>query len=136
MAHTDGMLPVPVPVARPHSWESAHWIPRPPELELATSPAGHDPRRRRPWFTRSFEIPGKPHSPANGQYSIGRDGYAVLTADGSLVTSLKDDEGREVLDEQGMGILATADVPPGAKFQLFQPRGQRRRALCVTNYIA
>ena len=116
---TDGMLPVARPgPPSPHPWESLKRIPRPPELELAPSPAGHDPRKRRPWGSRVFEIPGKPWSPANGQYSIDRDGFAVLTTDGRPVGSLTDGEGRTVLDEEGNGILAPVDVPTGAEVRL------------------
>src|SRR5215210_3841608 len=64
--------------------------PAPPEPELAPSPAGHDPRRRRPWGSGVFELPGRPWSPANGQYTIDRDGYPVLTTDGRPVGHLED----------------------------------------------
>ena len=56
-------------------------------------PAGHDPRRRRPWGSAVFEIPGRPWSPANGQYTIDRDGYPVLTSDGRPVGHLEDEAG-------------------------------------------
>lgn len=120
MEHTDGMLPASKPEPpSPHPWESLKRIPRPPDLELATSPAGHDPRRRRPWGSRVFVVPGKPWSPANGQYTIDRDGYAVLTTDGRPVSSLTDDEGRTVLDEEGKGILAPVEVPAGSEVRLY-----------------
>jgi Clp amino terminal domain, pathogenicity island component len=74
VAVTDGMLPVSKPPP-PTPRREAKRIPRPPEPELAPSPAGHDPRRRRPWGSAVFEIPGRPWSPANGQYYIDRDGH-------------------------------------------------------------
>lgn len=119
MEQTDGMLPASRPSPPTlHPWESLKRIPRPPELDLAPSPAGHDPRQRRPWGSRVFVIPGKPWSPANGQYSIDRDGFAVLTTDGQPVGSLTDDEGRTILDEEGKGILAPIEVPANSEVQL------------------
>lgn len=116
MAETNGMMPASQPSSpRLHSWESDTRVPRPPEPELALSPAGHDPRRRRPWGSRVFGIPGKPGSPANGQYTIDRDGYAVLTTDGQPVSSLQDEQGKLVLDEEGSGILTAVELPEGSE---------------------
>ena len=116
MAKTEGMMPASEPSApRPRLRESAVRLAHPPEPELAPSPAGHDPRRRRPWGSAVFEIPGKPWTPANGQYCIDRDGYAVLTTDGQPVGSLHDKEGKTVLDEDGNGILTAVEVPDGSE---------------------
>ena len=62
-----------------------------------------------------FDIPGKGWSPANGQYYIDRDGFAVLTKDGRPVGALEDDDGRTIVDDEGKGILAPIDVPAGSE---------------------
>ncbi len=116
MAETDGMMPASEPSRpRPHPWESSVRVPHPAEPELSPSPAGHDPRRRKPWGSAVFDIPGKPWSPVNGQYRIDRDGYAVLTSEGQPVSSLTDEEGRDVLDEDGNGILKAVAIPDGSE---------------------
>lgn len=121
MAQTDGMMPAEQPPSRkPSRWVSTKRMARPPEVELALSPAGHDPRRRRPWGSRFFgvpvkQIPGKLWSPHDVQYPIDRDGYAVLTMDGRPVGPLQDDQGKIVLDEQGNAILTAVDAPEGWK---------------------
>lgn len=109
MAETGGMMPVPKPVPpTPYPWESSKRIPRPPEPELAPSPAGHAPRRRRPWRSRVAEIPGSAHE----QHFVDRDGFAILTIDGRPVAALKDDAGKAVLDEEGDGILIEVPEVP------------------------
>lgn len=116
VAVTDGMLPVSKPPPPPTPPREAKRIPRPPEPELAPSPAGHDPRRRRPWGSAVFEIPGSPWSPANGQYYIDRDGHPVLTTDGRPVHSLTDEARGDVLDTEGKGgILVPVEVPAGSR---------------------
>jgi len=121
MTATDGMLPVAEPVA-PKPRGKATRIPRPPELELAPSPAGHDPRRRRPWGSGVFAVPGKSGSPANGQYFIDRDGFPVSTRDGAPVHILTDDHGM-VLDKEGHGILTEVPVPEGSQVRAYPRDG-------------
>jgi len=117
MAKTDGMLPT----HRPTPWRvlldfaSPVRVPRRELLELAASPAGHDPRRRRPWGSRVFEIPGRPSSPANGQYPVDRDGYAILTPDGQPIHTLKDKHDRPILDEDDQLIFTTMPIPAGSR---------------------
>jgi hypothetical protein len=92
---------------------------RPPELELAPTPEGLDPHRRRPWGSAVFHNPaGKPvrQGVALRQYFIDRDGNPVLTSDGRPVHLLIDDEGRLVLDEEGRPIVTAVDVPEGSRF--------------------
>ena len=123
MAHTRGMLPASRPAApepRPHA--SFQRIAREPPLELLKSPAGHDPRRRRPWGSRVFEIPERRWTPANGQYFVDRDGYAVLTSDGRPVHTLNDEHGQAILDENGDAVLAPVEIPAGARVRLHPDR--------------
>lgn len=115
IALSDGLTPAPPVSAPPHWRRAAKRIPRPPEPELARSPAGHDPRRRRPWGSRlmcdaagSVIYDGR----APRQYRIDRDGYPVRSACGRLVTGLKDAKGMPMLDEKGAGILTTLEAPP------------------------
>ena len=115
---SDGLFPAPKP-SPPRTWPepSPKRIPRPPEPELARSPLGHDPRRRRPWGPGVFSTPeGKSFKQgiALRQYRIDRDGYPVLTTDGKTIHSLIDDDGRYVLDEEGNHIDAVIEPPPGA----------------------
>ncbi len=119
MAKTDGMLPAQQPTPRPVVGGVAPVrVPRRELLELAASPAGHDPRRRRPWGSRVFEIPGRPWSPANGQYCVDRDGYAVLTHDGKPVHTLVDEHRRLILDEGDQAVLTTTQIPAGSRVRL------------------
>ncbi|MBA3432268.1 MAG: hypothetical protein H0U16_12415, partial [Actinobacteria bacterium] len=102
MAETDGTMPVPKPAPpTQYAWESPKRIPRPPEPELAPSPAGHAPRQRRPWSARVADSPGSVH----GEHMVDRDGFAILTIEGRPVAVLEDDEGKPVLDTEGNGIL-------------------------------
>ncbi len=116
MANTDGMLPA----QEPTPWRvlldgaSPVRVPRRERLELAASPAGHDPRRRRPWGSRVFEIPGRPWDPANGQYPVDRDGYAILTCDGQPIHTLRDEHDRPILDEDDQLIFTAMPIPAGS----------------------
>jgi len=92
-------------------------IPRPAEPDLAMTPSGHDPRRRRPWGSAVFhDTQGRPvkQGIALRQYFIDRDGNPVLTTDGRPVHLLIDDDGRDVLDEAGQPIVAPVEIPPGS----------------------
>ena len=92
-------------------------VPRPPEPELALTPDGRDPRRRRPWGSAVFhDAEGRPlqQGIALRQYFVDRDGNPILTTDGRPVHVLIDDEGRFVLDEAGHPIIAAVEVPPGS----------------------
>lgn len=117
MDRTEGMLPVPVPVWKPHWWESEERIPHPPEPELASSPSGRDPRQRQPWSTRAYAIRGRRGS--QRQYQVDGDGHAILTAERKLVGWLEDDERRLVLDKQGKRILTAIQPPEGAATHIY-----------------
>lgn len=120
---SDGMLPAPDPPAP--RWQppvSPKRVPRPPEPELAPSPLGHDPRRRKPWGSGVFSTPeGKTFTKGHAllQYRIDRDGYPVITTDGQPLHSLLDEEGRDVLDEEGHPIETVVDVPAGASMSAY-----------------
>jgi hypothetical protein len=87
-------------------------------LELAPNPLGHDPRRRRPWGSRGFEVP-LDRPPKKGmlgrQYFIDRDGYPVLTTDGRPVHIVVDEDTVPVLDEHGHEMLGAVEIPKGAE---------------------
>lgn len=118
MAHTNGMLPTSCPAPTdPRAPVSPKRVARQP-LELLDSPAGRDPRRRKPWGSGVFEISGKPWTPANGQYFIDRDGYPVLTCDGRPIHTLYDEHGRAILDEDGSTVLTPVEIPAGARVPL------------------
>lgn len=92
-------------------------IPRPPEPDLAMSPSGHDPRRRRPWRSAVFrDAEGLPvkQGIALRQYFVDRDGNPVLTTDGRPIHLLIDDDGHHVLDVAGQPIIAPVEVPLGS----------------------
>jgi len=118
MAETDGMLPVSDPPSGPDPWASAKRIPRPPEPDLAPSPIGHDPRRRKPWGGAGFSVAGKSLAPLR-QYYLDRDGHPVLTTDGKPVFSLQDEKGKDVLDEAGKGILTPVEIPEGSEVRSY-----------------
>jgi predicted DNA-binding transcriptional regulator AlpA len=87
-------------------------------LDLAPSPLGHDPRRRRPWGSRGFGVPlSRP--PKKGmlgrQYFIDRDGYPVLTTDGRPVHIVVDEDTVPVLDEHGHERIGPVEIPQGAR---------------------
>lgn len=125
IALNDGLMPAPPPSPPAHWRRVAKRIPRPPELELALSPAGHDPRRRRPWGSRMLrDATGQTiyEGRALCQYFIDRDGYPVRTTCGRLVRGLDDENGMPVLDEEGGTFLTTLEEPPG-----FETQRSRRR---------
>lgn len=120
---SDGMLPAPKPPP-PRTWPepSAKRIPRPPEPELAPSPLGHDPHRRRPWGSGVFSTPeggSFMQGIALRQYRIDRDGYPILTTDGKPIHAPIDEEGRYILDEDGNPIDTVIEVPPGAHMRAY-----------------
>ena len=117
MAETDGMLPASAPPSGPGPQESATRIPRPPDPELAPSPTGHDPRRRKPWGGAGFSVAGKALLPR--QYFLDRDGHPMLTTDGQPVFSLQDEQGKDVLDEAGKGILTPVEIPEGSEVRSY-----------------
>jgi len=123
VAASDGMLPAPKPPApRPWSEPSPKRVPRPPEPELAPSPLGHDPRRRRPWGSGVFSTEdGETFKQgiALRQYRTDRDGYPILTTDGKPIHSLIDEDGRDVLDEDGNPIDTVVELPPGALMRAY-----------------
>lgn len=126
IALSDGLMPA-SPCSPPAHWRrAAKRIPRPPELELALSPAGHDPRRRRRWGSHVLhDADGRVmfEGRALCQYFIDRDGYPVLSACGRLVKVLHDENDIPVLDEKGSTILTTLEAPPGFDKQ----RSRRQR---------
>lgn len=100
-------------------------IPRLPEPDLAMSPSGYDPRRRRPWGSAVFhDAQGLPvkQGIALRQYFVDRDGNPVLTADGRPIHFLIDDDGHHVLDEAGQPIVAPVEVPLGSAIKA-TPKG-------------
>jgi len=95
-------------------------------LELAISPAGHDPRRRGSWGSAVFvDDAGKTfvHGRSLRQYFIDRDGHPVLTVDGSPIHVVVDAGGDPALDEYGAPVLGPVDVPPGCEVRRSPRRG-------------
>lgn len=83
-------------------------------VELATSPAGHDPVRRRSWGSVMFTDPtGKTfhHGRAVRRYFIDRNRYPVLTAEGRPAHVLLDDEDDPVFDGHGKSVVGAVEVP-------------------------
>ena len=81
-----------------------------PGLELAPTPEGRDPRRRRPWGSAVFaDAEGRTfrHGLALRQYFIDRDGNPVLTADGRPVHLVEGADGRT--------IVGPVEIPPGCR---------------------
>jgi hypothetical protein len=112
--------PVPLPVEKPRP----HVDPA-PGLELAPTPDGRDPRRRRPWGSVMFvDADGKPVRQGNAlrQYFIDRDGHPVLTTDGRPVHVLVNEHGDEAPDAEGRRI-GPVEIPPGCRFKTRQERG-------------
>jgi Clp amino terminal domain, pathogenicity island component len=96
-----------------------------PGLELAPTPDGKDPRRRRPWGSAVFaDAQGRTFQRglALRQYFIDRDGNPVLTADGRPVHLLVDEYGQEVLDAEGRPIIGAVEIPPGCRVRAHQQR--------------
>jgi len=110
-----GQLPAPPPAAAPMGpplWDPASG------LELAPTPDGKDPRRRRPWGSAVFADPqGRTflRRLALRQYFIDRDGNPVLTADGRPVHRLVDEQGQQVLDAEGRPLIGAVEIPPGCR---------------------
>jgi hypothetical protein len=107
-----GELPeaVPPPVGEP-AWP-AEFDPA-PGLELAPTPEGRDPRRRRPWGSAVFaDADGRTfrYGIALRQYFIDRDGNPVLTADGRPVHMLVNEHGDRVRDAEGRSIGSCVPV--------------------------
>lgn len=97
--------------------------------ELAPSPLGHHPERRRPWGSGTFSrADGKPGEFRQGkqslQFRIDRDGYPVLSTDGRPVHLLIDENGHHVLDGRGRPQHTVLDPPPESKTQAY-PRADR-----------
>lgn len=117
-----GELPAPPPAdepARPAELDLA------PGLELAPTPDGKDPRRRRPWGSAVFadaESRTFRQGLALRQYFIDRDGNPVLTADGRPVHLLVDESGQEVLDAEGRPVIAAVEIPPGCQVRAHHQR--------------
>jgi hypothetical protein len=87
-------------------------------LDLAPTPDGWDPRRRRPWGSLVFTTAdGQPirQGRALRQYFMDRDGNPVLASDGRPVHVLLDEQGNEVLDTDGRPLIGPVDVPSGAR---------------------
>lgn len=90
----------------------------PTHLDLALSPAGHHPFRRRDWGSVIFqdaEYKTFHHGSYIRQYFIDRDGYAILTTDGRPIHMLVDEAGDSVLDENGKPQIGPVEVPPGCE---------------------
>jgi predicted DNA-binding transcriptional regulator AlpA len=112
--------PVPLPVERPRPD-----VDPAPGLELAPTPDGRDPRRRRPWGSAMFvDADGKPFRQGNAlrQYFIDRDGHPILTTDGRPVHVLVNEHGDEVPDAEGRRI-GPVEIPPGCRVKTRQERG-------------
>lgn len=114
LAVTEGVVPsAELPIA---AWAR----PRPRSAyagpDLAPSPAGHDPLRRRPWGSRGLPSPpGEPvdQTAATLHYLVDRDGHPLLTTDGRPLRVASDDAGRHLLNEEGSLFLEAFEVPPG-----------------------
>lgn len=90
----------------------------PPRFQLARSPAGHDPWRRRPWGSHLLrDAQGQPVLQGRSvrQYFTDRDGYPVLTTVGNPVHVQTDPEGRLVVDEAGGPVLTEFEVSDDEK---------------------
>lgn len=110
--------PLPEPPPAPKSpWAG-------PEPQLALSPLGHHPERRRPWGSGVFSSPESPGGIRRGrallQYFIDRDGYPVLTTEGKPIHLLIDEDGNDVLDDDGYRQDAVIDVPPGSSAKAYR----------------
>jgi hypothetical protein len=113
-----GELPEPVPLPVDERGWPAEFDPA-PGLELAPTPEGRDPRRRRPWGSAVFaDADGRTfrYGIALRQYFIDRDGNPVLTADGRPVHVLVNEHGDEVRDAEGRSI-GPVEIPPGCRVE-------------------
>jgi len=108
--YTEGVaLPEPITLAVDEPTGPSELDPA-PGLELAPTPDGKDPRRRRPWGSAVFaDAQGRTFQRglALRQYIIDRDGNPVLTADGRPV--------HLVLDADGQSVVGPVEVPPGCE---------------------
>lgn len=89
-------------------------------LDLAPSPAGHDPRRRKPWGSRVFvDADGRPirNGMALRQYLVDRDGHPILTRDRHPIHEHVDEQGQPVLDAEGRPTITAVEIPPGSQIQ-------------------
>jgi len=115
---TEGVVPpAPSPLAEP-----------PPEpevdptagLELAPTPDGADPRRRKPWSSKVF-VDADGNAVRQGlalrRYFIDRDGNPVLTTDGRPLHLVMNEAGKAVLDAEGRPIIRAVEVPPGSQLE-------------------
>jgi hypothetical protein len=122
LAATEGVaLPEPPALLRPPPTDD---LGPAAELELAANPLGHDPRRRGPWHSMTFDVPEDRPLRTGGlrrQYYLDRDGYPVLTTDGQPVHVVVDEYGMPVLDEQGRRMLGPVEVPPGGEVMARHP---------------
>ncbi len=112
----------PLPAAEPPEPEldpevaMRRWV---PELDLAPTPDGGDPRRRMPWGSVGFvDADGKLIKRDDGralrQYFVDRDGNPVLTADGRPIHYSFDEHGKPVLNEDGFPLIGPVDIPAGS----------------------
>jgi hypothetical protein len=111
-----GQLPEPTPPADQQGWPSE--LDLAPGLELAPTPDGKDPRRRRPWGSAVFaDAEGRTFRQglALRQYFIDRDGNPVLTAEGQPIGLLVDEQGELTRDAQGQPMIGPVAIPPGCQ---------------------
>lgn len=111
-----GELPEPAPLSVDEPAWPAEFDPA-PGLELASTPEGRDPRRRRPWGSAVFaDADGKTfrYGIALRQYFIDRDGNPVLTTDGRPVHLLVNEHGDQVRDAEGRSV-GPVEIPPGCR---------------------
>ncbi|HEX8860855.1 MAG TPA: Clp protease N-terminal domain-containing protein [Actinomycetes bacterium] len=112
---TEGVpLPAPTPLAAPPEFDPAAG------LELAPTPDGHDPRKRRPWgWMVLVDADGRP---LRQGYLIDRDGHPLLTIDGRPVDVLIDEQGQPVLDAEGRVRIRPVEIPSGSQIQVWRGR--------------
>jgi hypothetical protein len=110
-----GSLPEPRPAAQPAGPSESDPA---PGLELAPTPDGADPGRRRPWGSAVFVDAGGRtfrQGLALRQYFVDRDGNPVLTSDGRPVHFLVDEWGNDLLDDGGHPSIGPVEIPPGCR---------------------
>jgi len=114
LAATEGVTEVPQSPEAERAVKPERVTPR-PDLELAPTPACHDPWRRQPWASLAFCDASGPviQGRTLRQYFVDRDGNPVLTADG-LPVHLTLDDGVPRVDCHGHRIVIPVEVPPGA----------------------
>lgn len=114
LAATEGVTEVAQSPEPERAVEPKRVTPR-PGLDLAPTPAGHDPWRRRPWASLAFCDASGPvmQGRTMRQYLVDRDGNPLLTAAG-LPVHLLLDEGVPRVDRDGHRIVTPVEVPPGA----------------------